>query len=43
MRLFGFGINCKVYFSGCVKLDDDVYLHIPKCKEEVEDTEEVTK
>ncbi|XP_032679100.1 uncharacterized protein LOC116847811 isoform X2 [Odontomachus brunneus] len=41
MRLFGFGVNCKVYLPGCIKLDDDVYLHIPKDKEEVEDIEKV--
>ncbi|XP_011141809.1 mitochondrial amidoxime-reducing component 1-like isoform X2 [Harpegnathos saltator] len=28
MKLFGLGFNCELYHTGCVKLNDNVYLHI---------------
>lgn len=37
IRLFGFGVNYEVYIPGRVKLNDNVYLHVPKHKEGMED------
>ncbi|EFN82963.1 hypothetical protein EAI_05365 [Harpegnathos saltator] len=43
IRLFGLGINCQVYLPGCVKLNDNVYLHIPKSEEEMKSKENITE